>query len=126
MIRKLLAVFVVALLGGFVGARVRMPTVLAQSPNVYQITGAWVTHTACTPTVGQTTSCLVSDGLWISVNGGAFTRIDVPVAAGVTSWNGQTGVVVYAPPASPVVSVNGKTGAVVLNATTTAPTTTIN
>lgn len=114
MTRKLFAVFAVALLGGFVGARLKVPTVQAQSANVYQITGAWDLHTSCKPTVGQTTTCQASDGFWISVNGGAFTRVDVPVAAGVTSWNGQTGVVVYTPPPHPVASVNGKTGAVVL------------
>lgn len=55
-----------------------------------------------------------------SINGvdlvGDKTTEDLGIDVGVTSWNGQTGDVVYAPPEAPVQSVNGKTGAVVLNA----------
>lgn len=55
-----------------------------------------------------------------SINGvtliGNKTTSDLGIDVGVTSWNGQTGDVVYTPPEVPVQSVNGKTGAVVLNA----------
>lgn len=55
-----------------------------------------------------------------SINGveleGNLTTEDLHIEAGVTSWNGQTGDVVYTPPEVPVQSVNGKTGVVVLNA----------
>ncbi len=42
--------------------------------------------------------------------------LHIEVSGGVTSWNGQTGDVVYTPPEAPVQSVNGQTGNVVLNA----------
>lgn len=55
-----------------------------------------------------------------SINGvtlvGNKTTEDLGIQAGVTSWNGQTGDVVYTPPTVPVQSVNGQTGDVVLNA----------
>ena len=55
-----------------------------------------------------------------SINGvtliGDKTTEDLHIQAGVTSWNGQTGDVVYTPPEAPVQSVNGQTGAVVLDA----------
>lgn len=69
-----------------------------------------------------------------SINGvtliGDKTTEDLGIEAGVTSWNGQTGDVIYTPPEAPVQSVNGKVGAVVLGAadvgalpdTTTIPT----
>lgn len=54
-----------------------------------------------------------------SINGvtleGDLSTEDLHIQAGVTSWNGQTGDVVYTPPAAPVQSVNGRTGAVVVN-----------
>ena len=91
--RKLLALFAVALLGGFLGARVS--SVHAQTTAVLQFSGSWSTHTSCTPVTGQTSICLASDGLWQSINGGAFTQVG---GAGVTSIavNGgtaQTGAV---------------------------------
>lgn len=55
-----------------------------------------------------------------SINGveleGDLTTEDLHIEAGVTSWNGQTGDVVYTPPEVPVQSVNGETGDVILNA----------
>lgn len=55
-----------------------------------------------------------------SINGvtliGDKTTEDLGIEVGVTSWNGQTGDVVYTPPEAPVQSVNGKVGAVVLDA----------
>ena len=55
-----------------------------------------------------------------SINGveleGNLTTEDLHIQAGVTSWNGQTGDVVYTPPEVPVQSVNGETGDVILNA----------
>lgn len=74
-----------------------------------------------TPTSGFPL-CGVATG-WYVWSGTAWVQLGVAAApAGVTSWNGQTGVVTYTPPAPPVVSVNGKTGAVVLGATTTVTT----
>lgn len=56
-----------------------------------------------------------------SINGvelvGDKTTSDLGIDVGVTSWNGQTGDVIYTPPQVPVQSVNGQTGAVVLDAT---------
>lgn len=56
-----------------------------------------------------------------SINGveliGNKTTSDLGIQAGVTSWNGQMGDVIYTPPDVPVQSVNGQTGAVVLDAT---------
>lgn len=55
-----------------------------------------------------------------SINGveleGNLTTEDLHIQAGVTSWNGQTGDVVYTPPQAPVQSVNGEVGDVVLTA----------
>lgn len=55
-----------------------------------------------------------------SINGveleGNLTTEDLHIEAGVTSWNGQTGDVVYTPPEAPVQSVNGEVGDVILNA----------
>lgn len=47
---------------------------------------------------------------------GNKTTEDLRIEAGVKSWNGQTGDVVYTPPEAPVRSVNSKTGTVVLSA----------
>lgn len=47
---------------------------------------------------------------------GDLSTEDLGIEAGVTSWNGQTGDVVYTPPEVPVQSVNGQTGDVVLDA----------
>lgn len=91
------AVFMAAFAGNWVGVH-------AQTSQVLQVSGSWSTHTACVLSVGQTTICLASDGLWLSLNGAAFTQLGVAAPAGV-------------------ISVNGKTGVVVLSATTTATTT---
>jgi hypothetical protein len=73
------------------------------------------------PTVGYTIYCQASDKYQISANGSPYIVIwpAGTVTAGVTSWNGQTGNVVYTPPIAPVQSVNGKTGTVVISANTT-------
>jgi hypothetical protein len=73
----------------------------AQSTSqVLQVSGTYASHTSCTVSAGQASLCLASDGLWLSVNGGAFTQVG----------------------AGAVTSVNGKTGAVVISATTTSTT----
>jgi hypothetical protein len=115
--KKLAAVVLIALLAGIWLGR----TVHAQSTAPWQVAVSSATHTSCTVTASTTQFCFASDGLWVSLNGAAYTQIGG--AAGVISWNGQTGAVVYTPPAPPVISVNGKTGAVVISATTTAATT---
>lgn len=81
-------------------------------------------HTACTlspgpavpPALPQASLCEAGDGLWLSVNGGAYVQLGAAGAAGVTSFNGRTGAVVPVASDYPdaVTSVNGKTGAVVL------------
>lgn len=93
----------------------------AQTPVPAQFSVSAATHTTCNPTVGATSYCFASDGLWVSANGGAFTQIGAAVVTGVTSFNGRTGAVVPVASDYPdaVTSVNGKTGAVVLGATTT-------
>lgn len=61
-------------------------SVHAQTPtNVLQISGAYATHTACTPVPSQSSACLASDGLWVSVNGAAFTQLGAAAVGGVTS-----------------------------------------
>ena len=79
--RKTIALLILASLCGFLGGRLR-----AQSA-VLQFTGAWAAHTACVVTVGQTSLCLASDGVWQSINGAAFTQLGAAVttAGGVTS-----------------------------------------
>jgi hypothetical protein len=62
-------------------------------------------HTTCaTPVPGISQTCIASDGLYQSDNGGAYWRVIQLTTSAVTS-------------------VNGKTGAVVLGATTVATTT---
>ena len=72
---------------------------------------------SCSVIATTTVFCYAADtGILQSINGAAFVQLQAgPATAGVTSFNGQTGAVVYTPP---VVSVNGKTGAVVLSAAT--------
>lgn len=60
-------------------------SVHAQTSTVLQISGAYAAHTSCTPVPTQVTACLASDGLWISVNGGAFTVLASAAPSGVTS-----------------------------------------
>jgi hypothetical protein len=126
-----LTLIVVAFLVGLTIAR-------AQTSVPWQATVTGL-HSVCTvspiTTPASSTYCFASDGLWVSVNGGAFTQIGAAVVTGVTSFNGRTGAVVSATgdysfsqisgiatasqvPTPPVTSVNGKTGTVVLSATT--------
>lgn len=88
---------------------------------------ATVTNATCNaPAVGVTNICYTGTGAQISCNGGAYipgSSCTPPAAAGVTSWNGQTGAVTYAAPTPPVTSVNGKTGAVTIAATSSTTTT---
>lgn len=100
--RKLAAIFVLALLGGFLGGHL---TARAQTTVALQLTGN-APHTSCTVTASQTTYCFASDGLYWSNAGAAYVLVATPAVAGVTS-------------------VNGKTGVVVLGATATAPTVTL-
>jgi hypothetical protein len=105
---KRIGLFVLALLlGVFVGSHAHSVRAQAATP-VFQITGAWSPHTSCTPSTGQTTLCIASDGVWVSTAGAAFTQLGGGVA-GVTS-----------------VTVNGgtpQTGAVALTIPTQATTT---
>jgi hypothetical protein len=82
-------------------------------------------HTACTVIATTTSYCFASDGLWVSLNGAAYTQIGVVAVTGVSSFNGRTGAVVPVASDYPdaVLSVNGKTGIVVLTGTTTSTTT---
>jgi hypothetical protein len=124
--RKLLVVFAIALLGGFLGSRIS-----AQSTTLNLTVASGTTSANCQPGVAaQTSFCLTGGGsIYSSVNGAAYVCIAGPAcpatSAGVTSWNGLTGVVTYTAPVAPVTSVNGKTGAVVIGATATAPTVTL-
>jgi hypothetical protein len=91
-----------AILGGILSMVSR-----AQTPATLQLTGTQ-SHTACTlSTTGSATFCFATDGLWQSLNGGAYTQIGA--SAGVTS-----------------IAVNGgaaQTGAVALTIPTKATTT---
>lgn len=83
------------LLAFFAFAFFRLGKVQAQS-NALQIQAA-ATHTSCTVSTGITQFCFASDGLWQSLNGGAYTQLGV-ITGGVTSIsvNGgtaQTGAV---------------------------------
>jgi len=104
----------------------------AQATAPWQVTVSGA-HTLCTTLspLGEATYCFANDGLWVSLNGAAFTQIGVVAVTGVTSFNGRTGAVIPVtgdytytqiagtPPSAPVTSVNGKTGVVVLTGTTT-------
>lgn len=123
--RKLLAIFAMGFLGGILG--VRVGTVHAQSAVAFTMQGGGPHTTCATPATGSYFLCPATDGIWVSNNGSAYFQILPPVSGvtGVTSWNGQTGAVIYNAPVPPVLSVNGKTGVVVLGATATAPTVTL-
>lgn len=74
---------------------------------------------SCAPIAANTTQyCFPNEGPAVSLAGAPWKLVPIStVTAGVTSWNGLTGVVTYTPPAPlppPVTSVNGKVGAVVL------------
>lgn len=81
----------------------------AQTPSVLPPVICYqVLHTSCVVAAGVTTYAFASDGLWISMNGGAFAQIQ-PVSSGlvVTSLNGKTGALtITANSASPAVSVS--------------------
>jgi hypothetical protein len=95
-------------------------SVRAQGAVAATFQGGGAHGTCTTPVAGSYFLCVATDGIWISNNGAAYFQVVAPSGtAGVTSWNGLTGAVVYSPPAAPVSSVNGKTGAVVIAATTT-------
>ncbi|SRR6266705_1047633 len=120
--KKLFVVFAIALLGGYIGTKIAV--VEAQTtPTALQLTGS-APHTTCAVTPATTTFCFANDGLWQSINGGAYAQLGVATGGvttgGVTSFNGRTGVVVPVPSDYPnaVTSVNSKTGAVVITATT--------
>lgn len=101
MVRRIVFILAVAV-ASFVGNWAGNHVVHAQAATpVFQITGSWSAHTACTTTPSQTTLCIASDGVWQSVGGAAYTQL------------GSGGVV----------SVNGKTGVVTISASTTATTT---
>jgi hypothetical protein len=55
-------------------------------------------HTACTlspiTTPPSASVCAAGDGVWVSINGGAYVQLGPSVVSGVTSVNGKTGVVV--------------------------------
>lgn len=116
--KRTFALIVVILLAAFAGNYLGNTVAHAQAAAVLQLTGSWSTHTACAPTAGQTTLCIASDGLWISLSGGTFTQLGAASSAGVTSFNGRTGAVVptandytYSQLASPPTTVNcGPTG----------------
>lgn len=104
--RKLLVVAVVVFLAAFAGNWVG---VHAQTSQVLQVSGSWSTHTACALSTGQTTICLASDGLWLSLNGAAFTQLGV-AAPGVTSLNGKQGALIISasgslPTTAPAITV---------------------
>ena len=106
------ALAIVAILLCCVGVLVRGQTT---APWQVSVSGA---HTLCTTLspLGQATYCFASDGLWVSLNGAAYTQVGVVAVTGVSSFNGRTGAVLPVPSDYPdaVTSVNGKTGAVVL------------
>jgi hypothetical protein len=75
------------------------------------------THTQCTATPAATPAhadiCFAADGIWLSINGAAFTQLGAASAVGVTSFNGRTGAVVpsandytYSQLASPPTTIN--------------------
>jgi hypothetical protein len=104
--RKLLVLFAVLLLGGFIGGRI---TAHAQTTVALQLTGN-APHTSCTITASTTTYCFASDGLYWSNAGGTYALLASATTAGVTS-----------------LSVNGgtaQTGAVAITVPTAATSTT--
>jgi len=114
--RKHIVSLLFILLAFLVGRASNPRTVKAQVPaNAATIVGGGPVSTCAKPATGLVFLCVGTDDIIASKNGSVpISVFSVPVAVGVTSWNGQTGNVVYAPPAPPVNSVNGKTGAVIL------------
>jgi len=76
--RRLLAVAIIFCLGWYVRAQTLAPPWQVGVPTA-------ATHTACTVTVSTTQMCLASDGLWLSINGGAYVQVQAGTVAGVTS-----------------------------------------
>lgn len=90
-----------------------------------------LTHTSCVVTTGTTSFCFASDGLWQSINGGAFTQlggaggvtsVTVCNAAGAACGAAQTGAVSLSIPKSVTVTVGNPT----VSATQGAVTATLN
>lgn len=112
--KRISVLVAIILASAFVGSWLGNIAHAQGASTVFQVSGAYSTHTACVlPPVGQTGACLASDGLWISINGGAFTQVGVPVAVGVTSLNGKTGdLKVTAVSAAPTVTATSAAPAV--------------
>lgn len=111
-----LAVLAIAIAGSFNQGRAQDPS---KTPYYYAVNSS-ITHTGCAVSPGMTAWCYAGDGLWESDNGGAFFLVSKSsTSAGVTTFNGKSGDIIYN---APVASVNGKTGAVVISATTTSTT----
>ena len=89
----LIAVLFLAICLVAVGIHAQNP---ALTPSTLTIPAA-VLHTNCAVSSGATVYCFAGDGLWISLNGAAFTQAGSGGGtAGVTSFNGRTGAVVSA------------------------------
>lgn len=73
-------------------------TVHAQAAPPWQVAVPSVPHTACTVAPLTTQYCFAGDGLWVSLNGAAYTQVG---SGGVQSINGKTGIVVITAVASP-------------------------
>lgn len=65
----------------------RAQSLLSNAPFQFQTPGV---HTSCTVVPSQTEFCFAGDGLWQSLNGGAYVQI---TTQSVTSVNGKTGAV---------------------------------
>lgn len=91
---KLAAIAVSGVLGGLAGNWLSSPARAQTVVPPITIVAPALTHTSCNVTVGATSFCFASDGLWQSINGAAFVQLGVAAPAGVISVNGKTGVVV--------------------------------
>lgn len=115
--RRIIIAVSIVLLGALAMAA-QAPGLWTGSAVNYPVSAAITQSTCSAPAVGVTNYCTTGVGMFISCNGAAYiagVSCTPVVAGGVTSWNGQTGAVVYNPPPAPVQSVNGKVGAVILS-----------
>lgn len=97
-------------IGFFFGILLVDRSVVAQSPPI-QIQSS-ISHTACTVTASTTTYCFANDGLYVSLNGAAFTQIGGSTGVTSITVNGgvpQTGPIALTIPSKATTTVTAST-----------------
>jgi hypothetical protein len=110
---KIVLLFAIGVLAGYVLIGGNLNRAQAQNPDLtpVQIQVNSVPHTNCTITAGVTRYCFASDGIWESINGGAYAQVapGTPGATGPAGPQGPAGAPGAIGPAGPkgVVTING-------------------